>query len=78
MKFGLEILFLAAKKLINKYAQDKLFVVSQNYVANEKLCQLQQSINDLIGLKIANDPSNQKHVWFVDNGDKEGFFIYYS
>ncbi len=37
------------------------------------MCQLQQSINDLVGLKIAHDPSNQKNIWFVDNGEMEGF-----
>ena len=61
------------KKLLKKYAVDKLYVVTQKYVANEKLCQLNQNINDLIGLKIPYDPANQKHIWFVDNGDTEGF-----
>ena len=61
------------KKLIKKYPIEKLFVVKQNYVANEKLCQLQQSINDLVALKIAHDPSNQRNIWFVDNGETEGF-----
>ena len=60
-------------KLLSKYTQDKLYVVTQKYVANAKLCQLNQNINDLVGLKIPYDPANQRHIWFVDNGLIEGF-----
>ena len=52
------------KKLLSKYSSDKLYIVTQKYIANPKLCQLNQNINDLVGLKIDHDPANQKHIWF--------------
>jgi hypothetical protein len=48
-------------------------VVTQIYVANEKFCQLAQGVNDIVGLIKPHDPSNQPHMWFVDNGEREGF-----
>ena len=60
-------------KLLQTYSADKLFVVCQHYIAFEKLCQLDQNVGDLIGVIKPFDPSNQKHIWFVDNGLKQGF-----
>jgi hypothetical protein len=53
------------KKLLSKYSSDKLYIVTQKYIANPKLCQLNQNINDLVGLKIDHDPANQKHIWLA-------------
>ena len=52
-------------RLLKKYSPDKLYIVTQKYIANPKLCQLNQNINDLVGLKIDRDPANQKHIWYV-------------
>jgi hypothetical protein len=48
-------------------------VVTQIYVGNEKFCQLQQAVNDIVGLIKPFDANNQPHMWFVDNGEREGF-----
>ncbi len=48
-------------------------MVTQIYVANEKFCQLAQGVNDIVGLIKPYDPCQQPHMWFVDNGEKEGF-----
>lgn len=60
-------------QLLNKYPVDKLYVVTQNYVANEKLCQLSQTIEDVVGVLKEYDPARQTHIWFVDNGKEKGF-----
>ena len=56
-----------------KYTKEKLYIVAQRYLANEKLCQLNQGINDLVGLVKSYDFNNQTHMWFMDNGETEGF-----
>lgn len=50
-----------------------MYVVTQKYIANEKLCRLKTNINDLLGLIKPYDPAQQTHIWFVDNGDVKGF-----
>ena len=61
------------KILLRKYKPDNLYVVTKKYIANKKLCQINQNINDLVGLIKPYDPANQHHIWFVDNGKSEGF-----
>ena len=61
------------QKILKKYSKDKIYVVTQIYVANEKFLQLSQAVNDLVGLVKPFDPNNQPHMWFVDNGEREGF-----
>ena len=56
------------KRLKDFYSPDKLFVVEHFYEADEKLAQLSQKVGDLVGVIRHYDPSNQKHIWFVDNG----------
>ncbi len=59
--------------LLKKYTKEKLFIVSEKFVANEKLCQLSLQINDLVGLIKPYDLNNQTHRWYVDDGRAEGF-----
>jgi hypothetical protein len=46
-------------KLFSKYNPDKLYIVTQKYIANPKLCQLNQNINDFVGVIKDRDPANQ-------------------
>ncbi len=48
-------------------------MVAREYVPNEKLCQLSQNLNDMVGVIKKYDPSNQTHIWLVHNGDSQGF-----
>ena len=58
------------QKLKRKYKSHELFMVCKNYIANERLCQISLQINDIVGLIKDYDPSNQKHIWLVDDGGK--------
>ena len=62
------------QKLKNKYSKEKLYIVVSYYVANERLCQLSQNINDLVAVVKPYDPSSQKHIWLVDNGGNLNIF----
>lgn len=48
-------------------------MVTQKYIANEKLCQLKTNINDVVALLKPYDPAQQTHIWFVDTGAQRGF-----
>ena len=46
-------------KLFSKYSPEKLYIVTQKYIANPKLLQLNQNINDIVALIKDRDPANQ-------------------
>ena len=58
--------------ILKKYPKERLYVVTQNYVANEKQL-LKQNINDIVGLMRPHDSYNHAHICLVDNGEQEGF-----
>ncbi|CAF0932116.1 unnamed protein product [Brachionus calyciflorus] len=61
------------QNVLEKYPIDKIYIVTQKYVANLALCQLNQNINDLVGLKKPYNPNGDSNIWFVYNGKTEGF-----
>jgi hypothetical protein len=61
------------KSLKLNYPIEKLYRVACEVEANETLCQLGQKENDLVAVVQKRDPSNQQHIWYVDNGHTKGF-----
>jgi len=56
------------EKVLRTFPVDKIYVVTQKYIPNERLCQLGQNIYDLVGVRRTCDPSQNTDIWFVDNG----------
>lgn len=59
--------------LKQNFKPDQIYKVTKEYSANIKLCQLSLNLNDIVGLIKPYDPSNQKHIWMVHNGETKGF-----
>ena len=59
-------------QLKTKFPPDNLYRVFKDYQPDEKLCQLSQQKNDIVGLIKPYDPAGQRHIWLVDNGFERG------
>ncbi len=58
------------EKVLRTFPVDKIYVVTQLYIPNERLCQLGQNTYDIVGVIRTCDPSKNKEIWFVNNGGK--------
>ena len=57
-------------QLKRKFGIDNLYVLTRDFKGSEKLRQLTQNEEDIVGVLKYFDPTGQETIWLVDNGSK--------